>query len=419
MTHSESSSKSEDSMPWASNCQPILEIVSVLPVRRTEDGRTVVTRKFVEGLSAYRRSWPGEMVVYMPLGSAVTGNLDDVALSPDEFPCEIRVLEYGQFADSIMQTRNALVLLSLEDCRQARLPRVCAQARIPFVFVSENNLRTRLQIIDLTERNPLKRLRRRVWEYGEEKRRRKALSLAAGLQTNGTPTFDDYLSIQPEALLFFDSRVDASMLASEEQVREKFRSGVRSRPLRLLYSGRLTAIKGVMDLIEVAKELKQREVDFELAICGGGDLSGALQRAVQAHDLGDCVTLRGVLDFATELVPLVKSSADVFVCCHRQGDPSCTYLETMSCGVPIAGYGNDALTGIVRHSGTGWLAPIGRPDLLASEIERLASQRDELLAASLKALGFARQHTFEKTFERRVAHFCRIADRSLTAQPDA
>src|SRR6185437_9992877 len=108
--------------------------------------------------------------------------------------------------------------------------------------------------------------------------------------------------------------------------------------------------------------------------------------------------LKGNMDFRTELVPFVTDQVDLFVCCHRQGDPSCTYLETMSCGVPIAGYDNEAFRGVAAHSDSGWLSPLNRPDLLAARIAGIARNPAELAVHSQRALGFARRHTFERTF---------------------
>lgn len=39
--------------------------------------------------------------------------------------------------------------------------------------------------------------------------------------------------------------------------------------------------------------------------------------------------------------------------CHRQGDPSCTYLETYACGMPIVGYNNQAHQGILASNNAG------------------------------------------------------------------
>ncbi len=203
------------------------------------------------------------------------------------------------------------------------------------------------------------------------------------------------------------------MLASEYEVRQKYAVSNADRTLRLLFSGRLVAMKGVMDLISVARELKKLKVDFHLSICGDGNLAGSLEQAIRAHDLSAQINLEGVLDFACELVPLVKRSIDLFVCCHPQGDPSCTYLETMACGVPIAGYANDAFAGVVQHSGAGWLSPLNRPDLLAAEIQRAAASPGAMGEMALRALRFAADHTFEREFARRTEQIRLLAERAF------
>jgi glycosyltransferase involved in cell wall biosynthesis len=307
----------------------------------------------------------------------------------------------------------AVALLCLDDLHQLEIARLCSANGVPYVYISEYSLKTRWQIVDATVSNPIKRLRRRFWELGQERKRAKALSGAAGLQANGIPTYDDYKAICPEALLFFDTRVTAGMLATEDQVRRK--AVAAGRPLKLMFSGRLVRMKGVMDLIAVAKELRRLHIDFHLSICGAGDLSGRLDQAIRTEDLTRHVTLEGALDFADELVPLSKGSIDLFVCCHPQGDPSCTYLETMSCGVPIVGYANDAFAGLVRYSGAGWLTPLNRPDLLAAEIQRISQTPGAILEMALRSLQFAAEHTFEREFAKRMNQLQTVADRSFPA----
>jgi glycosyltransferase involved in cell wall biosynthesis len=304
-------------------------------------------------------------------------------------------------------------MLSLDDFRQLGIARECRSRGVPYVYVSEYNLRTRQQIVDATTTNPLKRMRRRLWERGQERKRRRALAGAVGLQCNGTPTYEDYKAICSDTLLFFDTRVTAAMLASEGEVWQKYAAWTAGRPLRLLFSGRLVAMKGVMDLISVARELKKLKVDFLLSICGDGDLAGSLEQAIRAHDLGSQVKLEGVLDFANELMPLVKREIDLFVCCHPQGDPSCTYLETMACGVPIAGYANDAFAGLVERSGSGWLAPLNRPDLLAAAIQRAGTSIEPIKEMALRSVRFAAQHTFELEFARRMEQMRLLAERGF------
>jgi hypothetical protein len=68
----------------------------------------------------------------------------------------------------------------------------------------------------------------------------------------------------------------------------------------------------------------------------------------------------------------------------------------MCCGVPIIGCANEALAGLTEIAGMGWVTPMNKPAQLADKIASL-SPRD-LRDDSEKALSFARNHDFERTF---------------------
>jgi glycosyltransferase involved in cell wall biosynthesis len=166
-------------------------------------------------------------------------------------------------------------------------------------------------------------------------------------------------------------------------------------------------MKGADHLPLVARELKYLGIPFTMDICGGGEMEPAIQRDIQRFGLASQVRMRGTLDFENELLPFISEGIDLFVCCHRQGDPSCTYLETYSCGVPIVGYANEAFSGLVVASevgGAGWVTPMDDPVALARKIAELSANRKEIDTASNTALAFATQHTFENTMSKRVQH---------------
>ena len=194
------------------------------------------------------------------------------------------------------------------------------------------------------------------------------------------------------------------MLTTAERVAARLARLKKDRTLRLVFSGRLKLMKGVDDLPLVAAHLRRLGIPFEMSICGDGECMSRLRTDVAELGLVDNVKFRGTLDFKTELVPFVANETDLFVCCHRQGDPSCTYLETMACGVPIVGYGNEAFEGLVQASGTGWVVPLGRPVELAERIATIYRDPEAFAAAAQRSLAFARDHTFEKTFRRRIEH---------------
>jgi glycosyltransferase involved in cell wall biosynthesis len=272
------------------------------------------------------------------------------------------------------------------------------------VYIAEYTLQTRRRIVRAETSNPLLRWRREWWNTQLERQYEDAVRQASGLQCNGLPTYEAYRPLNQRTMLYFDTRVRANQLISDEQLAHKQRAMMRGEPLRLAFSGRLISMKGADHLPQVAFELKRLGVPFTMDICGGGDLLPAIARLIERLGLRNFVRLRGVLDFREELLPLIANEVDLFVCCHRQGDPSCTYLETMSSGTPIVGYDNEAFASLVRHSGTGWLSPLDDPVTLAYRIAEINADRKGLAQAAADSRDFASQHIFENTMEMRIDH---------------
>jgi glycosyltransferase involved in cell wall biosynthesis len=380
-----------------------LTVLPALRARKVTNGNVVLTEKFIDGMMKYMEYWDVPTTVIMEPSEVATTNLDEVEVNPAGLPFRLQVMSYDAPELGSALAGSRVVLSSLMH-RQNHLSAVCRSVGVPCVYVAEYNLRTRCQIVRSEVRNPLRVARRLLREIDQERKHRRAVRLAAGIQCNGTPTYEDYRSINPRPYLFFDTRVREAMLIGADELETRLTVLNQGGPLRLLFSGRLIEIKGADLLIPVARELRRLGVPVELTICGGGVLEPRIRADIEHHGLGDRVKLAGVLDFKTELVALTKERADLFVCCHRSGDQSCTYMDVMGCGVPIVGTDNDAFRGIVQHSHSGWLVPMNRPERMAEEIARLNADRARLADASRKALEFARRHTFERTFQGRIEH---------------
>ena len=227
---------------------------------------------------------------------------------------------------------------------------------------------------------------------------------AAGLQCNGVPAFRIYGGDVRDPLLYFDNRVREADVITDAGLAEKHAALKKGRPLKLVFGGRLIAMKGAGHMPGIARELVRLGVDFSLDIYGAGPLEARIRRDIDAWGLAGKVTLKGVVDFNTGWVPLLKSGPDLFICPHPQGDPSSTYTEVMSCGVPIVGYDNEAFLGVAELSGSGWHVPMGNQRALAERIAQLNGNRDEIAAAARKGTNFAKEHCFERTFKRRTIY---------------
>ena len=102
-----------------------------------------------------------------------------------------------------------------------------------------------------------------------------------------------------------------------------------------------------------------------------------------------------------QLVELARNF-DVFVCCHIQNDPSCTYVESFGAGLPIVGYGNRMWRRLCEASKAGMWSKTGRPQLVARDLQRLAGDPVLLESMSSKARAFALEHCFENEFAKRT-----------------
>lgn len=376
-------------------------------VRR--DQRLLLTRKFVQGMEQYVSLWNGPVRCLVRTVHKPTTDLDHLEVSIDALPFAVDVVDSDP-----RSLRRCLgtpaVIVGSTDYMQNHLSVLAREAGIPIIYVCEYSLRTRLQVARSEVLNPLRLAGRSVWEARQELRQRRAIRLAQGIQCNGTPTYEAYRGLTPSPLLYFDTRTTESMIATEDAVAKRVARSLTQARLRLAFSGRLVPMKGAEHLIRVAAALKARNVNFELTVYGSGSSEPAMRSAISRLGLHSQVHLAGTVDFAKQLAPRLRDETDLFVCCHRQGDPSCTYLETLACGVPIVGYANEAWLGLLRHVKAGAAVPLDDVDALAGCIARIAADRTCLGTWSSAALPFAREHSFEKTFARRVGHYRAVAE---------
>lgn len=383
-----------------------LILLPSLAAHRGPRGGLVLTRKYVEGAAEFARYWPGPVTNLFRADPRTTTDMDQDEFFPGDSVTGLELRPEDGEALAARLSKAALVVGFLSRTERSALE-TCRKLGVPTVFVAEYSLRTECQILASEHHYPPRHLRRLMWLWRNERIRRHMLSDVDGLQCSGTPTYEEYRGLCRDTLLFFDNRVRADEVISAEALADKQAALRRGGPLRLVFGGRLIAMKGVDDLPKIAAELARLGVDFRLEIFGSGPLQDGLSRQIAKLGLTERVHLAGVLDFQTGWVPYLRQHADLFLCPHPQGDPSSTYPEVMSCGVPVAGYANDALRGIVAQSGSGWTVPIGDTAALARRVAGLAADREQIVEAGRAARDFAAQHVFEKTFSNRVAHFIR------------
>lgn len=178
------------------------------------------------------------------------------------------------------------------------------------------------------------------------------------------------MGLSPERLFLTAHWADARFhprLAS----RETALPGVRGREPILLYAGRLSEEKGVMELPEILRQVRTRIPEARLAVAGTGPCLERLRAA-----LPDAIFL-GWLD--ADRLAVAYSAADLLLLPSWFDTFSCSLLEALSCGLPAVAY---------RSKGPADILAGGRGGLLAESAMEMANHAADLLldATRLEAL---------------------------------
>lgn len=372
---------------------------------RLADGRLTVDRKFHDGMLAYAASLRVPVTSLNPGGGVEASIMDPVTLVADSLPYRVVALavdRHGTPSEASRATVEREVAASrlvvgfgtahgaaAEAARQGRR----------FVLMLEYDLATQVTVARSFARSRL----REAWAalrclQGYHRSLVPVMRQAHEIHCNGYPVHEECARHNPRRLLYLDSRMGRDLAIAPPALEQRLTER-RTRPLRLIFSGRYERMKGALDAVETARELLAQGLDVEMDTYGQGSLAGDMARV--AATSGGRIRVHAAIAFP-ELVRRSRE-ADVFVCCHIQSDPSCTYLESMGAGLPIAGYRNRMWTAMAGASDAGRIAPRNTPAALARVLADLAAAPDELDRLSRNARRFAIEHAFEREFERRTA----------------
>lgn len=358
-------------------------------------------------MALYAQKWPGKVSSLMSTTTALLPDFGIIKKTEKELPFRCLTIEAEELIGEEHLKGASIVLASGDAYNQLHISNLCRKMKIKCVYVIEYIPETRYQIASLSTNNPLVKLRRFFYIWHHEKKRVSAFQFADALQSNGTPAYYEYNHFKNN-LLYFDTRVDSRHSISTPDLEKRLEHLSQGKPLRLAFSGRLIQMKGADHLVTLAKMLKKEALPFNMTIYGTGELENEMKKTIKEYQLENQVSMPGAVDFYTQLIPDLKTTIDLFVSLHRQSDPSCTYLETLSCGVPIVGYNNKAFAGLLELADIGWGAKINDLDTIKKIIIQLDKNRAIISEKSKNSIVFSQQHDFESTYNNRVNHLLSI-----------
>lgn len=148
-----------------------------------------------------------------------------------------------------------------------------------------------------------------------------------------------FITISPpfvDDLLRFTPNVDIIKPMIEIDVKDfKYhRNYISKKKLNLLFVGRVEERKGMYELIEIAKYLRNSGLLFELNIVGGGDLFDTLKAKINELGMDQTVIFHGLITNKKKLMSFYEEASAFIFTSHDEGFPRVLY-EAMATALPI------------------------------------------------------------------------------------
>ncbi|MEZ4749723.1 MAG: glycosyltransferase [Bdellovibrionota bacterium] len=210
------------------------------------------------------------------------------------------------------------------------------------------------------------------------------LKLADGIMTCGKALADRvYRYAQREALNIYGV-VDLDLFrptANQKAVRQQLH--LPPLPPIGVFSGYLQTRKGVYDLLNALKQIRQKYPELIVVFCGEGPERKGLEEQAKAMNLERNVRFCGYV--APEKMAAWYQTADFFILpSHIEGMPN-ALMEAMACGLPAIASAVGGIPDAVGE-GAGVLPhPPRSPEALAGAMERLLSGADQRTQFSQQA----------------------------------
>ncbi len=152
-----------------------------------------------------------------------------------------------------------------------------------------------------------------------------------------------------------------------------------ARPPYILGVGRLVEKKGFEFLLQACAVLRDRGVQFQCEIVGGGALESALRSQVVALGLQDQVLMSGAMS-QDDIKEKIRGAALLAAPCVHAGDDDrdglpTILLEAMALGTPCVSTPVTGIPEVVRHEETGLMVSEGNALALADACQRLLEDR--------------------------------------------
>jgi glycosyltransferase involved in cell wall biosynthesis len=171
--------------------------------------------------------------------------------------------------------------------------------------------------------------------------------------------------------------------------------------LSFAFVGLVTEEKGVFDLVEIARLLRDGGRRFVMSIVGEGSPkeTARLRELIRRYDLAEFVRLPGVLVGQQKFKLLQETTIYLFPTYFRAETHPTAIMEALALGVPVVASDWRAINTIIDHAVNGYIVPPRNPPAFYRAIETILTegQIDRMRAAARRI--FLERFTLDRHIE--------------------
>lgn len=164
----------------------------------------------------------------------------------------------------------------------------------------------------------------------------------------------------------------------------------------VVYCGRLCEQKNPLRLVEVCKQLVEKDKEISIGIIGNGDMFEIVSSKIKEYKLDKNVKLYG---FVSNPLGAIKNSSVMILTSFFEGTPM-TALESMGLGVPVISTKTDGMIDLIEQNINGYL--YDTDEECCDEILRLKNHAKELKNLQKTTKDFAQQYNDVEKYKKKI-----------------
>ena len=137
-------------------------------------------------------------------------------------------------------------------------------------------------------------------------------------------------------------------------------------------AGRLEVQKGQKYLIDIARQLKEKNINFKLLIAGEGRLKKGLMKQAKAMNVDDKIEFLGFI----KNIKSFMQSIDVFLLTSLWEGFGYVIIEAMACEKPVIAFDVSSNPEIINNNATGYLIKYKELDAFIEKVKLLCDNRE-------------------------------------------